>query len=71
MESGEEFFYDIGERARFRVESEVWHDHTPQRPNLDLDEAQQKAEDLEREVPYTVIVSYDDRTTPAGISSQA
>jgi hypothetical protein len=36
----------------------VWHDHTPQRPNLELDEEQQAAADLEREVPYTVIVSF-------------
>jgi len=30
-----ECYYDLNEPVRFRVEAEVWHDHTPQKPNME------------------------------------
>ncbi|KAF2397595.1 hypothetical protein EJ06DRAFT_498800 [Trichodelitschia bisporula] len=62
-EDGTEFFYDRNEPVRFRVEAEVWHDHTPQKPKitgLTSSEGTENDESLEsRDVPYTIIGSMD------------
>jgi hypothetical protein len=63
---GNEFFYDKMEPVRFRVEAEVWHDHTPQKPSIDGEESTaptdseksaSKVDKSTRDVPYTIIVS--------------
>jgi DNA-directed RNA polymerase III subunit RPC8 len=36
-----EFFFDVGEVVRFRVESEEWHDQIPNAPDV-ADEQQQQ-----------------------------
>lgn len=71
-EDGNQFFYDNKETVRFRVEDEVWFDHTPQKPRSKADLEMVKKEvggggatengdaegDLRaKEVPYTIIVS--------------
>jgi len=61
-----ECYYDISEPVRFRVEAEVWNDHTPQKPNVEnedlsvsngTDESLNASSLSSREVPYTIIVS--------------
>ena len=61
-----ECYYDLNEPVRFRVEAEVWHDHTPQKPNMEnedvsisngTDESLGAGGLSSREVPYTIIVS--------------
>jgi DNA-directed RNA polymerase III subunit RPC8 len=43
--------------VRFRVESEVWHDHTPQRPELVAATAVNGDGAPEKPAPYTLIGS--------------
>ena len=61
-----ECYYDPSEPVRFRVEAEVWHDHTPQKPNVEnedlsvsngTDESLNASSLPSKEVPYTIIVS--------------
>ena len=52
----QEFFYEMKDRVRFRVESEVWHDKTPRRSRRD-DEREDELVGVRKEVPYTIIVS--------------
>lgn len=49
-EGGTEFFFDVGEVVRFRVESEEWHDQIPNAPDV-ADETPQ-----ERRPPYSILV---------------
>ncbi|KAJ5356420.1 hypothetical protein N7517_011029 [Penicillium concentricum] len=51
-EGGTEFFFDVGEVVRFRVESEEWHDQIPNAPDL-ADETPQ-----ERRPPYSILVGF-------------
>lgn len=50
-DEGSEFFFDVGEVVRFRVEAEEWHDQVPNAPELG-DETPQ-----ERKPPYSILVS--------------
>ncbi|CAI7652506.1 unnamed protein product [Penicillium glandicola] len=50
-EGGTEFFFDVGEVVRFRVESEEWHDQIPNAPDV-ADETPQ-----ERRPPYSILGS--------------
>lgn len=50
-DEGSEFFFDVGEVVRFRVEAEEWHDQVPNAPELG-DETPQ-----ERRPPYSILVS--------------
>jgi DNA-directed RNA polymerase III subunit RPC8 len=34
-EEGNECFYDKNEPVRLRIETEIWHDLTPQKPNFE------------------------------------
>ncbi|KAF2426467.1 putative DNA-directed RNA polymerase III subunit 22.9 kDa [Tothia fuscella] len=52
---GHEFYYDKHEPIRFRVEAEVWHDHTPQKP--DFTAAADGEAPAQKPVPYTIIGS--------------
>ena len=65
-EEGDEFFFDKDEVVRFRVEAEVWHDLTPQKPSIVGEEStvpinskksDNKADASTSNVPYTIIVS--------------
>mgnify|MGYP002718811312 FL=1 len=49
-EGGTEFFFDVGEVVRFRVESEEWHDQIPNAPDV-ADETPQ-----DRRPPYSILV---------------
>jgi hypothetical protein len=47
------------------VEAEVWHDHTPQKPNVDTEDVSvsngtdESVNNISsREVPYTIVVSW-------------
>lgn len=58
------YYYDPNEPVRFRVEAEVWHDHTPQKPNVESEDVSvsngtdESGNNISsREVPYTIIVS--------------
>jgi DNA-directed RNA polymerase subunit E'/Rpb7 len=51
-EGGTEFFFDVGEVVRFRVESEEWHDQIPNAPDV-ADETPQ-----ERRPPYSILVGF-------------
>ncbi|CAG7949862.1 unnamed protein product [Penicillium nalgiovense] len=50
-EGGTEFFFDVGEVVRFRVESEEWHDQIPNAPDV-ADETPQ-----DRRPPYSILGS--------------
>jgi DNA-directed RNA polymerase III subunit RPC8 len=50
-DEGSEFFFDVGEVVRFRIEAEEWHDQVPNAPDL-VDETPQ-----DRRPPYSIIVS--------------
>ncbi|KAJ5337682.1 hypothetical protein N7452_004410 [Penicillium brevicompactum] len=50
-DEGSEFFFDVGEVVRFRVEAEEWHDQVPNAPELG-DETPQ-----ERRPPYSILGS--------------
>jgi len=65
-EDGIEFFFDKDEAVRFRVEAEVWHDLTPQKPSIggegltaptDSKSGTSKVGESATNVPYTIIVS--------------
>ncbi|KAJ5250397.1 RNA polymerase III subunit Rpc25 [Penicillium chrysogenum] len=49
-EGGTEFFFDVGEVVRFRVESEEWHDQIPNAPDV-ADETPQ-----DRRPPYSILI---------------
>ena|SRR5579871_2121026 len=58
-----EFFFDKDEVVRFRVEAEVWHDLTPQKPSIEESMAPTtskksdgNADESTSNVPYTIIV---------------
>ena len=51
-----ELFFDVGEVVRFRVESEQWHDQSPDAPPKATD----TAAEIERKVPYSIIASMCD-----------
>ncbi|TID17126.1 gb [Venturia nashicola] len=58
-EDGIECFYDVNEPVRLRVEREIWHDLTPQKPNF-TGAATQNGDDAEavvKPVCYTIIGS--------------
>lgn len=48
---GGQYYYEIGEQVRLRVEAEVWHDKTPGKEGPDGEIP------VEAMVPYTIIVS--------------
>src|ERR1700761_6283971 len=53
----ENYYCDIDERVRFRVEGEIWHDPIPQKPILN-DKGDLLVPDVgDDAVPYTVVVS--------------
>ncbi len=64
-EEGDEFFFDKDEAARFRVEAEVWHDLTPQKPSIGEESTARtgskkmasRVDASTSDVPYTIIVS--------------
>lgn len=65
-EGSPDYYYDANEPVRFRVEAEVWHDHTPQKPNVESEDVSVSNGTSEsvtgsglssRAVPYTIIVS--------------
>jgi hypothetical protein len=49
------FYFDKREPIRFRVEAEVWHDHTPQKP--DFTATVDGEPPAQKPVPYTIIGS--------------
>jgi hypothetical protein len=51
-DEGSEFFFDVGEVVRFRIEAEEWHDQIPNAPDL-IDETPQ-----DRKPPYSILVSF-------------
>lgn len=53
-EEGNECFYDKNEPVRLRVETEIWHDLTPQKPNFDNTPAEGE-EPVAKPVCYTII----------------
>jgi DNA-directed RNA polymerase III subunit RPC8 len=53
-EEGNECFYDKNEPVRLRVETEIWHDLTPQKPNFDNTTAEGE-EPAPKPVCYTII----------------
>jgi len=53
-EEGAECFYDKNEPVRLRVEREIWHDLTPQKPNFDTSNGDD-AEPVVKPVCYTII----------------
>ncbi|KAF2099392.1 hypothetical protein NA57DRAFT_55362 [Rhizodiscina lignyota] len=55
-DDGAEMFFDPGEFVRFRVESEIWHDKTPESGLFDAAAAAKQEED-EQKSPYTIIAS--------------
>ncbi|KAJ5875893.1 uncharacterized protein N7529_001477 [Penicillium soppii] len=50
-DEGSEFFFDVGEVVRFRIEAEEWHDQIPNAPDL-IDETPQ-----DRKPPYSILGS--------------
>jgi DNA-directed RNA polymerase III subunit RPC8 len=46
-----EYYFDIGEVVKFRVEAEEWHDQSPGAPMQ-----QDPTSALERKAPYSLIV---------------
>ncbi|CAG8921065.1 unnamed protein product [Penicillium salamii] len=50
-DEGSEFFFDVGEVVRFRIEAEEWHDQIPNAPELG-DQTPQ-----ERRPPYSILGS--------------
>lgn len=48
-----EYFYDMNEWVRVRVEQEHWHDLSPVAPS-----ERESASNLERKSPYGITVSY-------------
>lgn len=53
-EDGHECFYDVNEPVRLRVEREIWHDLTPQKPNFSAAEGDD-GEAVVKPVCYTII----------------
>ncbi|QDS68203.1 hypothetical protein FKW77_010554 [Venturia effusa] len=56
-EDGNECFYDVNEPVRLRVEREIWHDLTPQKPNFSAAQGDDEAEAVVKPVCYTIIGS--------------
>ena len=63
---GNEFIFGKDDAVRFRVEAEVWHDLTPQKPSIgdeestaptDSKKSSSKVDESATNVPYTIIVS--------------
>lgn len=48
-EDGDNFYFDVGEIVRFRIESEEWHDHVPNVPDGD-------GAAPDRRPPYSLVV---------------
>jgi len=53
----EEYAFSLNERIRFRVEAEIWHDHTPQKLIMGDNGKLMMPSSKDREVPYTIIAS--------------
>lgn len=50
-DDGTDFYFDVGEVVRFRVESEEWNDQIPNAPDLD------GSAPMERKPAYSIRVS--------------
>jgi hypothetical protein len=53
----EVYYLEKKDQVRFRVEGEIWHDPTPQKPLLNDKGQLYVPMDTEKLVPYTIIVS--------------
>jgi DNA-directed RNA polymerase III subunit RPC8 len=54
-EEGAECFYDKNEPVRLRVEREIWHDLTPQKPNFETSNGEGDDAPPVKPVCYTII----------------
>jgi DNA-directed RNA polymerase subunit E'/Rpb7 len=56
----QQFYYEVGEQVRLRVEAEIWHDKTPGKEVAEGAPEKHDVRNDEVKVPYTIIGSMAD-----------